>query len=260
MTEASRRIVATLAVAALTPAPLVAADPAPEITELDRRAAELILPSVLEGVSFDGSRALGAARLAKAGARGVAGRDLEPATGPADAAGVATGPGNVPDGGGLSAAKVADPERSNGAASSLSKPAYEDVVPALIEALSDEHADVRRFACQSLMFQKSRAAVSAVTRLLDDADRDVRHTAVRTLGWLNARDVLPRLRELYGEEKEIDDGTWVYADAFARLGDADWAIRTVRSVNSWRNALGRNSARTRPSRWPGGRSTTTSTT
>lgn len=94
----------------------------------------------------------------------------------------------------------------SGSANSLSKSQYEDALPALIEALADEHAKVQQYACGSLGSHRGELVVPPIIGLLDDPDRSVRHQAIQTLGRLNVRDALPRIRELYSaEEKPGDD-------------------------------------------------------
>jgi hypothetical protein len=83
-------------------------------------------------------------------------------------------------------------------------------------------------ACQSLMFQKDGSASGAVAALLDDETSNVRHTAVRTLGWLGARDNLPDIRRLYRRETAAGTASWMFPDCFARLGDDELAIRSAR--------------------------------
>lgn len=116
------------------------------------------------------------------------------------------------------------------AASGLSHSKHETAVPALIAALRDRQREVRLFACQALMFQKDANAADAVAALLDDEAADVRRTAVRTLGWLDARDKLPALRRLYERDVAADAVTWMYPDCFARLGDEELALRSARPL------------------------------
>jgi hypothetical protein len=95
----------------------------------------------------------------------------------------------------------------------------------LLEALTSDLAQVRLFACQSLMLQKDKRCAPAVAALLADKDRSVRHTAVRALGWLgDERYVDSIVAVLEGDQPSLAE-RWVFTDALARLGERKRALR-----------------------------------
>jgi HEAT repeat protein len=68
-------------------------------------------------------------------------------------------------------------------------------VPALLEALSKSHKQVRREAARALGRLRAAAAVPALTKALDDADMKVRMAAAQALGSMGpeAREAVPGL-------------------------------------------------------------------
>jgi len=116
------------------------------------------------------------------------------------------------------------------AASGLSPNHSDAARDALVEALGDGDADVRLFACQSLMFCEDRSVAGAVVPLLDDNARSVRYVAARTLGWLGATDALPKLRALYRKTEPEPREATNLAEAFSRLGDEAMTLEVARPL------------------------------
>lgn len=81
-----------------------------------------------------------------------------------------------------------------------------DVVPALLEALSDPDAGVRQVACTYLgiIHEYPDAAVPALAEMLDDENVEVRAAAATALGSFGgfAQPALPALRRAQGDKDE----------------------------------------------------------
>ena len=107
--------------------------------------------------------------------------------------------------------------------------------PILLKALKDASRRVRLFACQTLMFTKDKTAAVAVAPLLTDVDREVRLTAVRTLGWLGGAEHVEPILDLYAREKPGMDDQWYFADALGRLGEQTVSLRAAASAMKSRN-------------------------
>jgi HEAT repeat protein/beta-lactamase regulating signal transducer with metallopeptidase domain len=110
------------------------------------------------------------------------------------------------------------------------------VVPALIAALRDQSAEVRRAAAQSLGNLEDRRATNGLIALLDDEDTNVRMAAVEALGQLeDRRSVSALVARMSDPSKEIRRGAM---RALAQMKDAV-------GVEVFRGALADEDAETR---------------
>lgn len=124
------------------------------------------------------------------------------------------------------------PEIRTRAAASLSREgiASPASVPVLTKALSDSVANVRLFACQSLMFIGDSSAARDVLPLLDDENIGVRQVAARTLGWFGYTSAIPKIIALYDSYPGNEEIAWIAGDALARLGEKTTALRAIRAA------------------------------
>ena len=89
----------------------------------------------------------------------------------------------------------------------------------LLESIRDESWRVRLFACQALMNADDKTVADKVAPLLADPKRWVRKVAVRTLGWLGARQHAKGILALYHKTENMTDAeTVTFGVALARLG------------------------------------------
>jgi len=111
-------------------------------------------------------------------------------------------------------------------------------VPALVQALGDSSAAVRRLACYALGALGDATAVPALVEALGDGDRDVRRAACVALGRVGDATAVPALVEALGDGDSdvrrascealvrIRDAQAVPA-LIQALGDGDWYVRRV---------------------------------
>jgi len=128
-----------------------------------------------------------------------------------------------------------------GAASALA-PANRDAAAALIAASTDEAAEVRLFACQSLGFEKPGPGVdlAAVHRALlvriSDNGPGVALAAIRSLGRLRHRPAVKGIIARYRRHPNDVQVAWTCAEALARLGETDVffdAARVALTSDNW---------------------------
>jgi HEAT repeat protein len=92
-----------------------------------------------------------------------------------------------------------------------------EATPAVIEALADSNADVRRAAAQALGGLKDERSVNALIAALDDAEPGVRISVAMSLGSLRDARAVPRLIDRL---KDSDESVRIFAAvALGDIGD-----------------------------------------
>lgn len=103
------------------------------------------------------------------------------------------------------------------------------VQSALVMALLDSNARVRRFTLENLRFLGDRSIGDSVLPLLDDPVPEVRSSALTALAQVGTARALPRIRRLYQEDKSAKSNP-EFVRAFAMLGDVDAAMEAAKPL------------------------------